>query len=84
RMSGNYEMVGKAVSPWASVFERVATIVAEAPALHPTPLSQDGLLDLFNGEDVGRNVQLEPATVEDMCGVSHVEKPSLEVIYDTV
>ena len=32
----------------------------------------------------GRDVVLEPATLEDMCGVAAVTKPSLEVIYDDV
>jgi chlorophyllide a reductase subunit X len=27
---------------------------------------------------------LDPATIEDMCGRSVLEKPSLEVVYDTV
>jgi chlorophyllide a reductase subunit X len=29
-------------------------------------------------------VVLEPATLEDMCGIAAVSKPSLEVIYDAV
>jgi chlorophyllide a reductase subunit X len=33
---------------------------------------------------VGRDVVLQPASYEDMCGGSAVQKPSLEVIYDTV
>ena len=48
----------------------------------PTPLTQDGLLGLFKGEVVGRGVVLDPATMEDMCGKSVVNKPSLEVVYD--
>ena len=48
----------------------------------PAPLTQDGLLGLFKGEVVGRGVVLEPATMEDMCGKSVVDKPSLEVVYD--
>ena len=46
------------------------------------PLTQDGLLGLFKGEVVGRDVVLEPATMEDMCGKSVIDKPSLEVVYD--
>ena len=34
--------------------------------------------------EVGRNVVLEPATTEDMCGKKEIIKPSLEVIYDNV
>jgi hypothetical protein len=29
-------------------------------------------------------VTLLPATMEDMCGVAKIDKPSLEVVYDTV
>jgi chlorophyllide a reductase subunit X len=47
-------------------------------------LTQDGLLGLFKGEVVGRNVVLDPASHEDMCGGSIIEKPSLEIVYDTV
>ena len=32
----------------------------------------------------GRNVVLEPASLEDMCGGSLTVKPSLEVVYDAV
>jgi chlorophyllide a reductase subunit X len=39
---------------------------------------------LYSGEAVGRGVVLEPASAADMCGGTIVEKPSLEVIYDTV
>jgi chlorophyllide a reductase subunit X len=56
--------------------------VAEAPPVRPKPLSQDQLLGLFKGEAVGRGVTLDPATFADMCGVTYVEKPSLEVVYE--
>jgi hypothetical protein len=36
--------------------------------MRPTPLTQDGLLGLFKGEAVGRNVKLIPASQEDMRG----------------
>ena len=52
--------------------------------MRPAPLTQDGLLGLFSSDTVGRDVVLEPATFEDMCGTVRVEKPSLEVVYDTV
>jgi 3,8-divinyl chlorophyllide a/chlorophyllide a reductase subunit X len=84
RKSANYEIVGRPGGEWASVFEELALNVAEAPPLRPTPLTQDGLLGLFKGEQVGRNVKLLPATVEDMCGKSEITKKSLEVIYDAV
>jgi chlorophyllide a reductase subunit X len=50
--------------------------------VRPTPLTQDGLLGLFKGDAVGRDVVLDPATFADMCGVNHVEIPSLEVVYE--
>jgi 3,8-divinyl chlorophyllide a/chlorophyllide a reductase subunit X len=84
RKSANYDIVGKPGSPWASLFEQLAANVADAPPLRPKPLTQDGLLALFKGEVVGRNVVLEPASHEDMCGSSIVDKTSLEIVYDTV
>ena len=84
KKSANYEIIGRPGTQWASVFEELASQVASAPPVRPTPLSQDRLLGLFSGEQVGRNVVLDPATLEDMCGVSSLAKPSLEVIYDAV
>ena len=54
------------------------------PPVRPKPLTQDGLLGLFSSDVTGRDVVLEPATMEDMCGASVLNKPSLEVIYDEV
>ena len=82
RKSANYEIVGRPGTRWAPIFEALAVQVAEAPPQRPTPLSQDALLGLFKGETVGRNVVLDPATAEDMCGDLAVVKPSLEVIYE--
>ncbi len=84
RKSANYEIIGHPDGQWGELFGHLATNVAEAPPTQPSPLSQDGLLDLFNGEEVGRNVVLEPATVSDLCGANAQAKPSLEVVYDTV
>jgi len=84
RKSANYEIIGRPGGEWASVFESLATNVAEAPPQRPTPLDQDGLLGLFKGDAVGRGVVLEPASFEDMCGGTVTTRPSLEVIYDTV
>ena len=50
----------------------------------PKPLTQDALLGLFKGDAVGRGVVLDPATQADMCGGAVVEKPSLEVVYETI
>ncbi|MFN8926496.1 MAG: chlorophyllide a reductase iron protein subunit X [Rhodospirillales bacterium] len=84
RKSANYEIIGTPASPWGALFAELAQNVTDAPPQHPTPLSQDGLLGLFKGDAVGRGVTLVPATMEDMCGRAIVEKPSLEVVYDTV
>ncbi len=84
RKSANYEIIGRPGSDWAPLFEELAANVATAPPLHPNPLDEDGLLGLFKGEDVGRDVVLEPATVEDLCGSGRIKKRSLEIIYDEV
>ena len=84
RKSANYEIIGTPDSVWGSLFSDLAENVGLAPPVRPTPLTQDDLLGLFKSEVVGRNVVLDPATIEDMCGRSVLEKPSLEVVYDTV
>jgi 3,8-divinyl chlorophyllide a/chlorophyllide a reductase subunit X len=82
RKSANYEIVAMPGGQWGPMFETLATNVAAAPPVRPKPLSQDGLLGLFKGDAVGRDVVLEPATQADMRGHEVVEKPSLEVFYD--
>ncbi len=84
RKSANYEIVGRPGTRWAPIFEVLAKEVAEAPPQLPTPLDQDGLLELFSADEVGRDVVLEPATLEDLCVEGAAEKTSLEVIYDRV
>jgi chlorophyllide a reductase subunit X len=84
RKSANYEIIGRPGTAWASIFESLATNVAEAPPVRPNPLTQDQLLGLFSGDAVGRHVVLEPATMTDMVGKDEVVKPSLEVVYDAV
>jgi chlorophyllide a reductase subunit X len=84
RKSANYEIIGRPGGPWAPLFEQLSCNVAQAPPVAPKPLSQDALLGLFKGEAVGRDVMLEPATLEDMCGAASLQKPSLEVVYDEV
>ena len=84
RKSANYEIIGKPGSDWAPLFDELAANVATAPPLHPNPLDEDGLLGLFKGEEVGRDVVLEPATVEDLCSGGRTKKRSLEIIYDDV
>ncbi len=82
RKSAAYEIIGKPGGEWASLFETLATNVAEAPPQRPKPQTQDELLSLFSSDTVGRNVVLQPATQADMTGVEHVVKPTLEVVYD--
>jgi chlorophyllide a reductase subunit X len=84
RKSASYEIIGRPGTTWAPLFETLATNVAEAPPVRPRPMTQDGLLGLFSGSAVGRDVVLEPATLFDMCGRDEVSRPSLEVVYDAV
>ncbi|WP_417613467.1 chlorophyllide a reductase iron protein subunit X [Parasphingorhabdus sp.] len=84
KKSANYQIIGTSESEWASLFEELAVNVAEAAPRQPTPLEQDGLLDLFSPDETGGNVELVPATQADMRGGTYEEKPSLEVIYDEV
>ncbi len=83
RKSANYEIVGVPGGQWASMFEKLAQQVADAPPVRPTPLTHDALLNLFKGDAVGRGVVLQPATMEDMCASTGVApRKSLEVIYE--
>ncbi len=84
RKSANYEIIGRPESEWGSLFEELGAKAAAAPPIQPKPLTQDELLGLFKGESVGRDVILDPATVEDMCDLSVIDKPSLEVMYEGV
>jgi chlorophyllide a reductase subunit X len=84
RKSANYQIIGRPGGRWGSLFETLASNVASAPPMRPTPLTQDQLLGLFKSQDVGGGVVLTPATQADMRGGSFVEKPSLEVVYETV
>jgi chlorophyllide a reductase subunit X len=83
RKSANYQIVGRPGDRWAPLFEELAGNVATAPPVRPTPLAQEALLGLFKSEEVGRNYVLEPATLEDMCGLTDLSRPSLEVVYET-
>jgi 3,8-divinyl chlorophyllide a/chlorophyllide a reductase subunit X len=84
RKSASYQIIGRPGTPWAPLFETLAQNVADAPPRQPRTLTHDGLLGLFKSSDVGRDVVLEQATLEDMCGTQAVQRPSLEVIYDNV
>ncbi len=82
RKSGNYEIIGVPGGRWGGIFEDLGQRTADAPPLQPSPLTHPELLALFKGDQVGRDVVLEPASQEDMCGGVAVEKPSLEVVYE--
>jgi 3,8-divinyl chlorophyllide a/chlorophyllide a reductase subunit X len=84
RKSANYEIVGRPGGQWAPLFEQLGLGVAEAPPLRPRPLTHEGLLDLFKGEEVGRNVVLTPATLADMRGADFQPRESLEIVYEEV
>ncbi|MDF1503551.1 chlorophyllide a reductase iron protein subunit X [Roseisolibacter sp. H3M3-2] len=82
RKSANYEIIGRPGGQWGGLFGELATAVGDAPPRRPTPLSQDALLGLFSAHATGRDVVLEPATLQDMCGRESLARPSLEVVYD--
>ncbi|MCU0658757.1 MAG: chlorophyllide a reductase iron protein subunit X [Polyangiaceae bacterium] len=82
RKSAKYEIIGRPGTRWGGIFEELAFNVATAPPLLPRPLDQDALLGLFKGDAVGRDVVLEPATIEDMCGPQLKKKRSLEILYE--
>ncbi len=84
KKSANYQIVGMPGGRWGGLFETLAANVHDAVPNHPTPLSQDGLLGLFDSQETGRDYVLEPATFEDMCGHAAIQKPSLEVVYDSI
>jgi 3,8-divinyl chlorophyllide a/chlorophyllide a reductase subunit X len=84
KKSANYEIIGTNTSEWGPLFEMLAINVGEAQPMRPTPLSQDGLLGLFSSDVTGRDVVLQPASQEDMCGGTLTQKASLEVVYDAV
>jgi chlorophyllide a reductase subunit X len=84
RKSASYQIVGTHATQWGALFEELAGNVAIAPPVRPRPLSQDGLLGLFDAETTGSAFVLDPATDADMMGAKAQVKPSLEVVYDNV
>jgi chlorophyllide a reductase subunit X len=84
KKSANYQIVGRPGDRWGPLFQTLADNVGLAPPTHPHPLTQDGLLGLFSAEQTGSDFVLTPASAADMCGKNAVEKPSLEVVYDTI
>jgi chlorophyllide a reductase subunit X len=84
RKSANYQIIGTPDGEWGPLFAELATNVAAAPPVRPSPLDHDGLLGLFKPEATGGNVILRPASQADMRGGDYVPKPTLEVVYDTI
>ncbi|GAB5414619.1 MAG: chlorophyllide a reductase iron protein subunit X [Congregibacter sp.] len=84
RKSANYEIVGTPDGRWGSLFAGLAQQVSDAPPQQPNPLTQDELLELFDGDAVGRDVVLQPAMIEELCSAETLNRPSLEVVYDDV
>jgi chlorophyllide a reductase subunit X len=84
RKSANYQIVGTHATQWGGLFTELAENVASAPPLRPKPLTQDGLLGLFDAETTGADFVLTPASDADMRGKYSAEVKSLEVVYDDV
>jgi chlorophyllide a reductase subunit X len=84
RKSASYEIIGHPDGEWGSLFAGLAQNAAESSPHRPTPMTQDELLGLFDSDEVGRDVVLQPATLADLCSVETLNKPSLEVVYDNV
>ncbi len=82
RKSANYQIVAHPDGRWGPLFAALAETAAAAPPVQPRTLGHDALLNLFKSEAVGRDVVLDPATFEDLCGGRRPERKSLEVIYE--
>jgi len=82
RKSANYQIIGTPDGEWGPLFAGLAQAVADSLPQHPRPLTQDGLLGLFDPDSTGAGVTLVPATQADVRGVSFVPKKTLEVVYD--
>ena len=82
KKSANYQIVGTDQSQWGALFAELGLNVGEAPPVRPAPLSQDELLELFDGSETGAGYTLVPATDMDMRGKNAAPQESLEVIYD--
>ena len=81
RKSAAYEIVGRPDGEWSGLFDALAEGVATSAPKHPTPLSQDELLALFDGENT-EPFPMTPATAAELCGARSLERPSLEIVYD--
>jgi len=81
RKSASYEIIGRPDGAWGPLFGELSQAVADSEPQHPTPLSQDALLALFDSENT-EPFPMQPATVADLCGKQSFAKPTLEVVYD--
>ena len=59
-------MAGTARSQWGDRLGGGSEQVSDAPAVRPTPLSQDELLELFDGSETGAGFELQPATIHSI------------------
>jgi len=82
KKSASYQIIGEPGGQWGPLFESLAENVAESQPMHPTPLTQDELLALFESDDTSNDFPMTPATVADLCGKNFIETPTLEVVYD--
>lgn len=82
KKSASYQIIGEPGGAWGPLFEALAQNVAESKPQHPTPLTQDELLGLFDADDSMKEFPMQPATIADLCGKKFLEKPTLEVVYD--
>ena len=84
RKSASYEIIGHPDGEWGSLFADLAKNAGESSPHRPMPMTQDELLGLFDSDTVGRDVVLQPATLSDLCSAETLNKPSLEVVYDSI
>ena len=82
KKSASYQIIGEPGGAWGPLFESLAQNVAESQPQHPTPLTQDELLGLFDSDDSMKDFPMTPATIADLCGKSFIDTPTLEVVYD--
>ena len=82
KKSASYQIIGEPGGDWGPLFEDLAQNVSDSRPQHPTPLSQDELLGLFDSDDTMKDFPMTPATIADLCGKSFVDMPTLEVVYD--
>ena len=82
KKSASYQIIGEPGGAWGPLFESLAQNVSDSTPQHPTPLTQDELLGLFDSDDSMKEFPMTPATIADLCGKSFIDTPTLEVVYD--